>query len=78
MTPGEQAPGLASDTASACVCGHRRDHPEVRAVPRYGFGAMLVLMAGASATPKRLDYRCTRCGQVFDATTDPRECAHYR
>lgn len=64
--------------APMCTCGHRRGHPEVRAIPRYGFGAMVLLMAGASAIPGRLDYRCTRCGEVFDATTDPGERAQYR
>ncbi|MEM8601719.1 MAG: hypothetical protein AAGF99_17520 [Bacteroidota bacterium] len=72
-----EATALASK-AQTCACGHRRDHPDVRALPRYGFGAMVLLMAGASATPKRIDYRCTRCSEVFDAATDPDERAHYR
>ncbi|MEM8599908.1 MAG: hypothetical protein AAGF99_08305 [Bacteroidota bacterium] len=68
----------ATPVRPTCACGHDRAHAEVRALPRYGAGAMVLLLAGATALPKRLDYRCARCEVVFDQTTDPAELAAYR
>jgi hypothetical protein len=34
------------------------------------FGWFCLLM-GASARPTRIKYRCRRCDQIFDQTTDP-------
>jgi hypothetical protein len=44
-----------------CPCGHDRDHPDVQPDRHYGFWAWVLLLNGASATPKRVDFVCQRC-----------------
>lgn len=56
---------------AACRCGYTRDHHMVSAEYEHtGFGWFCLLM-GISARPIRIKYRCRRCDQVFDQTTDP-------
>ncbi len=54
-----------------CRCGHDRTHPLVHAVPSFGPLALLWLMAGASATPRKARYVCRRCGQSLGETRNP-------
>ncbi len=53
-----------------CKCGHDRDHYMVSADPQYGLLQLLVVLMGISQRPKRIDYRCRRCDQIFDSTED--------
>lgn len=59
------------DNSSACACGYTVDAPMVQQEPVYGFWGWVLLILGATPTPKRVLYRCTRCGHVFGSTTDP-------
>ncbi len=69
------AVSLPSEPAAPprCRCGHDRTHARVHAEPRYGFWAWLLLLNGASAVPRRVVYRCGRCGEAVETVTDPRE-----
>jgi len=54
-----------------CACGHGRAHRQVTIDPEYTVGGWFLLLIGVTATPTRLNYRCRRCNEVFDSTTDP-------
>lgn len=59
------------EVLSTCSCGYTPDHPFVEARGDYGFLGWFALLNGASATPKRLTYRCRRCGESLGTTRDP-------
>lgn len=42
----------------------------VSAEPKYGLWKLLVVSMGISQQPHAVEYRCRRCNQVFDRTTD--------
>ena len=68
----------AESTDRVCRCGFPRDHHRVTVEPEYTFAAWALLLIGISAAPKRLLYRCRRCQDVIDVTTDPATLkAHY-
>ncbi|HET6566547.1 MAG TPA: hypothetical protein VFG50_01195 [Rhodothermales bacterium] len=71
----DRQPGEA---AHRCRCGHDRGHPLVQADPTFGFWSWFMLFNGASGTPKKLTYRCTRCGEVFGTTRDPKVLRAHR
>jgi hypothetical protein len=43
----------------------------VSAEPHYSFLGWLGLCFGISSRPARVRYRCRRCDEVIDETTDP-------
>jgi hypothetical protein len=55
-----------------CRCGHTRGHHMVNAEAQYTPIGWLMVALGISAKPLRVRYRCRRCDQVFDQTTDPK------
>jgi hypothetical protein len=61
-----------------CSCGHDRHHPDVDAIPSFGVWAWIMLLNGASGTPKKITYKCRRCGQVLGVTRDPRVLKTFR
>jgi len=72
MTSPEAPPPTA-----CCRCGHGRDHYMVSPEGDYTFSGWFRLMFGISACPTRIRYRCRRCDQVFDETTDPEVLAKH-
>ena len=61
-----------SEPLPTCRCGHDRDHYMVTAECKYtGWGWFWVALVGASANPVKVVYRCRRCRQVLEETTDP-------
>ncbi len=65
MTSPQEAP------PAVCRCGHDRNHHLVSPEGSYTFSGWFRLLFGISARPTRIKYRCRRCDQVFDQTTDP-------
>ena len=60
-----------TDTAlPRCKCGHDRNHYMVSAEPQYGIWQLFVVSMGISQKPRGVEYRCRRCNEVFDRTTD--------
>lgn len=55
-----------------CRCGYTREDRRVRGTPHYGFWSWVLLLNGATAYPKKITYRCTRCHQVVEETRDPK------
>ena len=67
-----QTPDKPSTTTRAtCRCGYDRTHPRVHPNPTYGFWAWVWLLNGATGQPKRITYKCGRCGEVVEVTRDP-------
>lgn len=65
------------DQRPRCKCGHDRTHYMVTPDGKYsGMGWFWVLF-GVTTRPVRIEYRCRRCGEVFDETTDPQELADH-
>lgn len=56
-----------------CKCGNDRKSPLVKAEASYSAAGWLALVFGASAVPKKVVFRCSKCGEAFDETTDPVE-----
>lgn len=68
----EQAEAKPVKQPKVCRCGHDRHHHMVSAEGEYTFSGYLRLFFGISARPLRVVYRCRRCDQTFDRTTDPK------
>lgn len=63
---------------ATCRCGHDRTHPFVTPERSYGVLAWITLFSGASATPKKVTFRCQRCNQVVEESRDPKILAKHR
>ena len=61
-----------------CRCGHDRYHHAVRPDLKHGVWAWLAFFNGISATPKEITFRCSRCGERFETTRDPRVLRAFR
>lgn len=61
-----------------CRCGHNVGHPAVEAKPAYGFWGWLKLLNGISTLPKKVEYRCKKCGSVVAITRAPDVLHQYR
>ncbi len=70
MNPGQHIP--------TCRCGHDRYHHWVRAKMSYGITAWTLLFQGSSARPKRIVFRCGRCGESFETATDRETLEQFR
>ncbi len=61
-----------------CRCGHGIEHPLVEAKPVHGFFAWAKLLNGIDTLPKRVEYRCRKCGTPLGTTTDKEVLREYR
>lgn len=50
----------------------------VDAQPTYGFWAWVALIGGISGTPKRITWRCRRCGEIVRETRSYKERQAFR
>jgi hypothetical protein len=75
------APADAPETTDlpACKCGHDKTHYMVSAERRYTvWGWFLALFMNAGATPNKIEWRCRRCREIIDASSDPDVCNNNR
>ncbi len=77
------APASSSSTEPAadlprCACGHTRDHYMVSSDCTYSVGGYIWLIIGVTVYPIRVRFRCRKCGEVFETSTDPAVCKKYR
>ncbi len=59
-----------SSSEPVCRCGYSRTHRMVEARPVFGFWAWFLLLNGASGRPKKVVYRCRRCGTILGETRE--------
>ena len=60
----------ATPFVTRCRDGYDKTHPAVRAVNRYSLWGIFGMLFGCTATPRRIDFVCPRCGSVFGSITD--------
>jgi hypothetical protein len=63
---------LMANYPKTCRCGHDRSHPLVHPEPKYSLWGWFIQLVGATATPLRATFVCSRCNQVLGVTTDPK------
>jgi hypothetical protein len=61
-----------------CRDGYEKTNPVVRAVYQYGWLGPSLLLMGYTALPRRIDFVCPECGQMFGSITEPKELAKFR
>lgn len=61
-----------------CHCGYDRYHHHVRPSLSHGLWAWVILVTGASATPREVRFRCSQCGETFEVTRDPEVLRAFR
>lgn len=62
---------------STCSCGHNKNHPMVKGEGEYKGIGWVLNMFGISYVPVRVRYRCLKCQERFDETTDPVELKNF-
>ncbi len=53
-----------------CSCGFDRNHFMTTTKGKYSFWGWLGLLYGISMKPRKVLFKCTRCGEAFDETDD--------
>jgi hypothetical protein len=53
-----------------CKCGTDRTCREATPERDYTLGGILYALWGGTSVPSRVNFRCVRCGVVFDARSD--------
>lgn len=60
-----------------CKCGTDRDSKFSVCEREYGSLAILYLVWGGTAAPRKVTFRCVKCGKVFDSSTREAVCRRY-
>jgi hypothetical protein len=71
---------MASSTSGelpTCPCGTDRDSKFSVCEREYGALAILYLVWGGTSVPRKVTWRCVKCGKVFDASTREAVCRQY-
>jgi hypothetical protein len=61
-----------------CRCGFAKGDFWVRPSKTYGMWGVFGMMFGVSSRPRRVDYKCARCGQTVETVTDPATLERFR
>ena len=56
-----------------CRCGFARDHYMVTPEAKHTFLGWCLISLGISSKPIEMRFRCRRCSQVIEVSTDPRD-----
>ena len=73
-TPGPEG---APPSGPCCPCGHDRSHFMVSPEPQFSALDWVWVLMGITTIPAEIKFRCRRCGNVFDQTTDEDEMKRY-
>jgi len=71
-------PALPSNDRPRCPCGYDRDHHLVSPEPKHTFWGWVLMTLGITSHPIHMAFRCRRCHQVIEETTDPVVMKRYR
>lgn len=63
--PTAATPEPEEDEGPTCPCGHGIGHHMVSDEEVHGVLGRVAVLTGISWPPRRIDYRCRRCGKVF-------------
>lgn len=66
-------PEGAEPSGPTCSCGHDRRHWMVSPEPQYTGLDWVWVIFGITTIPREVRFRCRRCGETFDRTTDDAE-----
>jgi hypothetical protein len=79
MTPSAPAVYRAGegDRLPTCKCGTDADSKYCVRDREYGFLGTLYLLWGGTSVPNKVSFRCVKCGETFEVTTQPSECRLY-
>ena len=77
-TPNKETVSDTEEPEERCHCGYNRHHHMVSPLLTYtAWRSFLVILAGVSAAPIRVDFQCRICKERFDFTVDPDELQRY-
>ena len=51
---------------TTCPCGTDRTPPNAEELRQFTKMSMFLLLFGVSAVPSSLEFKCKKCGQIFD------------
>ena len=49
-----------------CACSTNRESPDAEEIRKYSKLSIFLLLFGVSAVPVSLEFKCKKCGQIFD------------
>jgi len=71
-------PATAMPFVTRCRDGYTKTSPEVQVNYQYSGLGLIWLMFGYTALPRRIDFVCPSCGEVFGSITDRMELEKFR
>jgi hypothetical protein len=71
------APDEPDDPLPSCRCGTNAESKFCVADRAYSFVRLLYLLWGGTSVPTKVSFRCVKCGETFEALTDPALCRLY-
>lgn len=74
----ELAYGASEQMRERCSCGHAIDDPAITVEPKYAMFSGLRFFLGISAPVKRVDFWCSKCGDVIERSREPEVLEKYR
>jgi hypothetical protein len=67
----------ATSEVPSCKCGTTRDSKFAIVEREYGAFGILYLVWGGTAVPKKVSFKCVKCGRTFDSSTREAVCRRY-
>ncbi|HMV45955.1 MAG TPA: hypothetical protein PK079_17210 [Leptospiraceae bacterium] len=55
---------------ATCKCNTDRNSPNAEEIRKYSKMSMFLLLFGVSAVPVSLEYKCKKCGEIFDRLSE--------
>jgi hypothetical protein len=69
---------IVDSRSRLCACGTDRSSRWAAPERQYSIAGILYLLWGGTPAPIRVQFRCVRCGQVFDESRDRAELRSLR
>jgi hypothetical protein len=60
-----------------CKCGTNAESKFCVKDREYSFVRLLYLLWGGTSVPSKISFRCVKCGETFEVSTDPAVCRQY-
>jgi len=56
---------------NACSCGHKKDSKYILETPIYSLTGWVLLCLGVTAKPRKIIFKCQRCGDILEESHSP-------